>query len=205
MTSQKNPPCKFLIQWVLANTAGMLVGGNVGMLALLSAGLFKDFNVPFFLFGILLGSCLGTAQVMVLKDRIDQKAKWIIPCAITGGAFMWMIFFACDQYGSILMSRKTLTATGVVSLTALVCGLVQWLELRKKHTHAVWWIPLYTLAWGGAIPVFFWGLSLEVLGMYALLLILILTMWVLPGIYLAYLPCKSVSLPQQFEIDQAGE
>jgi hypothetical protein len=53
-----------------------------------------------------------------------------------------------------------LLAAGLGMVAGAVLSFAQWLVLRSKAAHAVWWIPANMLAWMAGMPIIFLGMDL---------------------------------------------
>jgi hypothetical protein len=132
------------LQWVLATTAGFIVGGfaaGAAAKAMIEAhggdviGLTPWEGA---VVGAVAGLAIGIGQWLVLRRRIAHAGWWVL--AIIVG---WIVFDAVLAASG--RSNPILGAIGL-ALAALAFAMMQWLVLRRQATRAGRWIVVSTAA-----------------------------------------------------------
>jgi hypothetical protein len=132
------------LQWVLATTAGFIVGGfaaGAAAKAMIEAhggdviGLTPWEGA---VVGAVAGLAIGIGQWLVLRRRIAHAGWWVL--AIIVG---WIVFDAVLAASG--RSNPILGASGL-AFAALAFAMMQWLVLRRQATQAGRWIVVSTAA-----------------------------------------------------------
>lgn len=114
-----------LLWWILAATAGMVLGWGL-------------FYSPGGIYG---GILVGLAQWLVLARWVDGADSWVLATA-AGWAVFHVVFW-------FLLWLLPWSAVGLIRGTAI--ALSQWLVLRRWVRRAAWWVLAgvvgWTLAW----------------------------------------------------------
>ena len=159
MTNQDvSHPWRTWIGWLLANTAGCLLGFGlldvvVRQMGWLAPSTSPDVNIVMSAAVYTLGAgLLALCQWLLLGMRVSGWAAW---AAVT------MLGFLVGDLGSraiegLLSGRVPLgELTSFISFCALIgvgVGSGQWLLLRRSFPHAGWWIVANAAGWtGGAL------------------------------------------------------
>lgn len=134
----------FWLQWLLATTVGMLVGGmlavpigfGVGEVVQDSLGERFGLVVAGVLFGLLLGAGLGIAQWLVLRQRLQYPNLWAPATAIPAAIGLALSFSMFPQW------TESEVAVGIIFSVsiAIPVSIGQWLVLRKQAPQATLWL-----------------------------------------------------------------
>jgi hypothetical protein len=132
------------LQWVLATTAGFIVGGfaaGAAAKAMIEAHSGDVIGLTPWegaVVGAVAGLAIGIGQWLVLRRRIAHASWWVL--AIILG---WIVFDAVLAASE--RSNPILGASGL-ALAALAFAMMQWLFLRRQATQAGRWIVVSTAA-----------------------------------------------------------
>lgn len=177
--------------WTLATAAGMTVSSSVLALAFRGMGLISPLFTTLLgaghfgysinllshaVVGGIIGTGLGLAQYLVLRQRIQQAKQWVLTSAVSiaiGNLLSLPAFSLADSivYGDLYVPRPfpyfaPVGAVAISTMTAAVAGtaigIAQWLFLRRRIRRAGWWVLVSALAWGvGVIPGYFGGMTIS--------------------------------------------
>ena len=137
---------RFWLWWVLASTAGLLVGlvvvAYVGYpyAAGPSSKNSEAFVVVFALAGAIVGASLGIAQWLVLRRRVSRTGWWML--ASTAGG---LVGFAFDGMVLRIMFAAPEGDLAFAALIGASLGIAQWLVLRRRVSRAGWWVLASTV------------------------------------------------------------
>jgi hypothetical protein len=169
----------FYRRWILACTAGELIGIGVATAAALAVN--SLFGEPhsfgarlstlgvFAAVGALEGGALAGFQWSVLRARLPhlRAREWVgvtVALAVAG----WLIGMTPPLFINNDAPPQAEPGLGVILIAAalagafagLCFGLVQWLVLRRYARHAARWIWIHVPAWALALSAIFLGASL---------------------------------------------
>jgi hypothetical protein len=168
----------FYRRWILACTAGELVGIGVATAAALainslmgepqSVGARLSTLGVFAAVGALEGGALAGFQWSVLRARLPRlrAGEWVgvtVALAVAG----WLIGMTPSLFINNDAAPHVESGLGFVLIAAalagavagLCFGLVQWLVLRRYARHASRWIWIHVPAWALALSAIFLGAS----------------------------------------------
>lgn len=169
----------FYRRWILACTAGELVGIGVATAAALginsligeprSVGARLSTLAVFAAVGALEGGALAGFQWSVLRERLPRlrAREWVgvtVAIAVAG----WLIGMTPSLFINTAATPQTepglaviLTVAALAGGVAGLCfGAVQWLVLRRYARHPARWIWIHVPAWALALSAIFLGASL---------------------------------------------
>lgn len=133
-TNQNRIGLRFWLAWLLASVMGYGVGMLLG--AYVAYGFFNrdPFDVTMgATLGIVMGAAGGFAQWVVLRERISGAGWWILASA--------MGFAAVFGLSRAVPSNNPATIGSIMAAAfGLVCGIPQWLILRRTVARAGWWV-----------------------------------------------------------------
>lgn len=131
------------LAWILVSLAEKIVGGRIQVAG--QSHITEDFLLLYLLFP-LIGLLTGLVQYILLR-RYLPRLEWWVGATLLG----WLLPFAVGSVFAAILSPGSETDTvWLMSGSALIggsIGLPQWLLLRQKVTHAVWWLLAYGFAW----------------------------------------------------------
>lgn len=141
------------LQWLIATTVGMAVGGflALGVVWSIFDAVGSTLGEPagFIAFGAVFGTAigvgLGTAQSIILRSRIAGSGVWApvsFVAGLVGGALSGLLT-------SMVGWSAGLAVFG--ALLGISIGIAQWLVLRRSVPNAGWWAPATTV---GSILLF---------------------------------------------------
>jgi len=128
---------QFWLWWVVASSAGWIVGSPLGK-AVAASG---DLVVPRHHDAVGVAAAvivLGVLQWMVLRRNVPQAAWWMLAniAAVAAALVFAMVVVAADM-GLVVAAGGT------------VLGVLQWLVLRRQVSQAGWWVLASTVGWVG--------------------------------------------------------
>ncbi|MFZ2098615.1 MAG: hypothetical protein WAV05_18440 [Anaerolineales bacterium] len=159
-------PIAAVIVWALISLAVKVIGGTIqvgGQTHFTEDYLTGYIGLLFF------GLTSGYLQYLLLRRHLPRMGWWI--AATTSGLLLGAIgerLLLPTMYSTL--DSMWLGILGTVVIFGPM-GLVQWLVLRRRVSHAIWWIPASILGW----YVVAWGL-------YSLSVIPGIGIWLVPGI-----------------------
>jgi hypothetical protein len=129
-----------LVQWVMINTFGIMVGlPIVGLIFVLLTGTLDFPNAVAALFVAITGILLGAFQWLVLRSQIERSHWWILSTSIGLAVGVAVIIGAIHW-----VSDRQLPETGksllVGTIFGIMLGIAQWLVLRQHLRHSILWI-----------------------------------------------------------------
>jgi len=132
----------FWWRWVVASALGPAAGWGVASTLYVLLGLTEELvtSAParialFATDGVALGVGLGSAQLLVLRRRLDRSSGWVWAITLSYG-----IGFAMTGVLEQSFSEAIGAFTGY-ALTALMGGVVPWLlVLRRRVSRSGWWV-----------------------------------------------------------------
>ncbi len=129
-----------LVQWVMINTFGIMVGlPIVGLIFVLLTGTLDFSNAVAALFVAITGILLGVFQWLVLRSQIERSHWWILSTSIGLAVGVAVIIGAIHW-----VSDRQLPETGksllVGTIFGIMLGIAQWLVLRQHLRHSILWI-----------------------------------------------------------------
>ena len=170
-------------RWVLANTAGEVVGlgGTAALGAALILGLgmtagvvaaLAAAGVMIFAGTLLEGVVVGTAQWLALRGTLPAlpRRSWVGATAL-GAGVAWTLgmvpstalSLGAEERADDVAEPRALVVYGLAVLMGLVLGpilgLPQWRILRRHLPRAGWWIAANAVAWAAGMPVIFAGMD----------------------------------------------
>jgi hypothetical protein len=166
----------FWAKWIL----GTLVGGSVGLAVgggltfLVMNAVVGDSNIPTAAFvmaltigivagiGAIIGTVagIGTAQWMVLRERVHRAGWWVLATAVggvvglaAGGFAGWLVVVGLGGVESGFAGViRVLTPALIVGMAVggAVVGTAQWMVLRKRVRRAGWWVLASAVGMGAS-------------------------------------------------------
>ena len=141
--SAKPPGGDFLLQWVLASVAGWLVGWLVAWIGAVAVGWMVAWA------GLGIGTGVGVAQWLVLRERIARAGWWLV--ASVGGGVVGGLVSAGMILGAYVGAGQIMGDVVAVILGWVLVGVgmgaAQWLVLRGYVARAGWWVLASTVGW----------------------------------------------------------
>ena len=145
MLSTISIPIAFAMYWALIILVKEIVGNTIQVGG--QTHITEDFLFPYILYPAL---CLvtGFIQCLLLRSHLPQIGWWIAATALG-----WLVGLSGSRVLTLTL-YGTLDVSAIwfrTLMTALVggtLGLTQWLVLRQRVRHAVWWILTNVLSWG---------------------------------------------------------
>ena len=135
-TNQNHIGAGFWLRWVLASFLGFAVGGMIGGFVMFAfQGEFWILGFAFF--GPIFGAAGGIMQWFVLRRYVARSRGWILATAVgytLATAAAVSILSLHDSDPAVVGMVAFVIVAGVAG------GLLQWLVLRHKVTHAGWWL-----------------------------------------------------------------
>ena len=146
--------------WVLASTAGSLVGFAVGSIVIFFgfgvaalAGLAGGTgDVVMVVAGIgavvvagaAVGAAVGMTQWLVLWRQVSQPGGWIL-ASIVGFTVGFIVLAAVYSFGLLVMGPDVAASVGtpgavIGAVAGASVGITQWLFLRLEVSRAGWWV-----------------------------------------------------------------
>jgi hypothetical protein len=136
----------FLLFWVLASTAGLvlgLVGGTiVGMPASLLLDMLGLGILGMAVIGAVYGAAIGLAQWLTLRYFVSWASRWVLYSA-AGGSVGFLVGYVA---GLAVEERMGNSIHGLVLGASL--GVAQWFILRRAVPWAWLWIAVSTVGMG---------------------------------------------------------
>jgi len=124
----------FGLRWVLATTAGWVVGFAV-------CEALKAFVEDLFIDGAVIGISVGIMQWLALKGHINRAGWWIL-ASIIGFAVGNAVG---DAFAQAVPGAVGFGLSGAAIGASL--GIAQWFVLRRHVAQAQWWVLANVLAW----------------------------------------------------------
>lgn len=128
-------------RWVLATSAGWLLGFVFIMLGAILADLMGVEDAQFFV-GIGMGTGIGYGQLRWVGPRIGATNRWVGASAIGMGAP-----FVISDIVHAVWSEFSFSLPLTVALGGLLIGLLQERLLRPHSRRAEWWVPACIAGW----------------------------------------------------------
>ncbi len=145
------PGCGMWLGWLVASIAGSLLGW--------AAGWWLSYRVPGALstiaIGLVFGLALGAFQWLVLRVHLETAWQWIAATATGWGIGFPAGVAAAAALGLVGFQFGLLAG----AITGAVCGMTQWLALRRHIKDAGWWVLASTFAWATSLLYFQPGVS----------------------------------------------
>lgn len=133
----------FVKRWVVANSAGWLIGF---LLVIVLALLFDLVGGGVqFIVGVGMGAGVGYRQGRFLEPWVDSVRLWVL--ASTAGM---AVPFVLWDVGALSGLGTPFSLPLCVGMGGLLVGVLQWGRLRDASDRAPWWIPACLLGW--AVP-----------------------------------------------------
>jgi len=138
-------PISFAIYWALISLITGAVGSTIQVGG--QPHITEDFLLPYILWPAL-GLVTGFLQYLLLCRHVPRIGWWIAATTfgwslgLIGGRFLYRTLYDTLDVSAIWFE---------ILMTALAggaMGVAQWLVLRQRVRHAVWWILANILGWG---------------------------------------------------------
>lgn len=169
---------KFLIQWVLYSSFGVLLGFGFAALSGFFIAtvlgyedlmLYQSPWLPVLIMvvaGFVEGCILGIIQAVPLLKAFPlvSKLNWTILTG-TGGAIAWGIGTLAgpvisEKYFTSISFVSVLVAISMLVVLAGILGIAQWIELKKHFADSWKWIVYTIIGWGIGLSISFTGTSI---------------------------------------------
>jgi hypothetical protein len=130
---------RFIFKWILATGVGDLLAASISViitwLSARSTNLTTGSTI--LIFGTTYGVILGTAQWLVIRNRIHPTHWWMWILATIIGTII----------GSAIIKSRDLSGFWSFVASGSTIGFAQYLILRRRFIHTGWWIIIYSVGW----------------------------------------------------------
>lgn len=162
MTQQA--PYSRWIQWILANCLGLATGLYIGLnISWIASNIVTTrFSV---LNWIIIGTIVGSAQWLALRQWASWANRWVIATIIAWGIGFLIVdktfnvpFLQSLDFGigfdlpswsrriDLIISHSYKLSIWAGGLLGLIIGFAQWLVLQLSTRQAGWWLPISTFS-----------------------------------------------------------
>ena len=140
-------PSKFSLLWLWATAIGFALGGVAGAIAGFPAG---------FAVGLAIGGAASILlQWLVLRRQTMWARSWV------GASLVGLALGVAVSLGGGVFPRLSIGLARVMTIDILMActvvgvslGTLQWLVLRRRFSHASWWVVASILGWVVGIPI----------------------------------------------------
>ncbi len=142
-SNTKPPGGDLVLQWVLASVAGWIVGWIVAWVGALTVGWIVAWA------GVGIGTGVGVAQWLVLKERVARAGWWLVASAVggvVGGVTSVGLILGAYMGAGQIMGDVVAVILGWV-LVGVGIGVAQWVVLRGHVARAGWWVLASVMGW----------------------------------------------------------
>lgn len=133
---------RFIHKWILATCVGNILAGITSLIILwLSV---RSVNLAtgssLLIFGMTYGVISGTAQWLVIRNRLHYTHWWLWILATIIGTTI----------GSAIINMWGLSGFWSFIVSGSAIGFAQYLILRRGFNHSGWWIIIYSVGWAAS-------------------------------------------------------
>ncbi|MBD2460314.1 hypothetical protein H6G89_04585 [Oscillatoria sp. FACHB-1407] len=138
----------FWLQWMCVTICGFLLS-----LYWIEVGFRPDIR---WFQGVMGGLIIGTAQWLVLRQRLPQAVWWIAATTLAWGLIGYSKLGALGWVVPQEMYSVTLRSLygGLDGLkVGAILGAIQWFALRRHVSNSAWWIAVSAIAWALGLAI----------------------------------------------------